>query len=119
MTDPTHTLLVVEDDPRLRYLTELVLKPRYERILVAAGAPEAMELFDREEIDAVFTDIVMPGGIDGVAMAGLMRERRPEIRLLMTSGDPGFIPPDWPHCLFLSKPYGKEPLFAALDELLA
>lgn len=117
---PDSTLLFVEDDPRLRFLTELALQNRFERLIVAGGATEALELFGHNHnIHVVFTDIVMPGGMNGVAMAEIMRERRPEVRFLMTSGDPAFKAPDWPHCGFLAKPYGKLSLFDALDLVIA
>ena len=116
---PDSTLLFVEDDPRLRFLTEFALQNRFERLIVAGGATEALELFGHNHnIHGVFTDIVMPGGMDGVAMAKIMRERRPEVRFLMTTGDPGFKAPQWPHCAFLGKPYSKDQLVAALDLLL-
>lgn len=118
--NPALTLLFVEDDPRLRFLTEHALKDRFQRVLVASGATEALELFEQNpDIDVVFTDIVMPGGMDGVAMAAIMREQRPELCFLMTSGDPGFKAPTWSHCGFLAKPYGKAPLFDALEAITA
>lgn len=109
MLDSASSLLLVEDDQRLRYLTELVLKEHFERVFAAGGAAEAIDLFERDPtIGVVFTDVMMPGGRDGVAMAAVMRERRPEVRFLITTGNPGFKTPDWPHCAFLEKPYSKE-----------
>lgn len=111
-------ILVVEDDPRIRSLAEYALQTRYERVVLASGAEEAQRLFDAHpEIGLVFTDVTLPGGPDGIKMAGRMREKKPDIPVLVTTGDPAFVLPHWPRCRFLPKPYDITALFAALDAL--
>ena len=81
-------------------------------------AAAALEILQRERVDLLFTDIVMPGGLDGVALARLARERWPNLRIVLTSGFPqahvngdGGIAAE---LHLLSKPYSTEDLAAAL-----
>ena len=118
MNPPAATILVVEDDARLRSLAAEVLQTRYKRIILASGSAEGLRLFDADaDIGLIFTDVNLPGGPDGVHMARQMREKRPEIPILVSTGDPSFVLPNWSRCTFLPKPYGKTALFAALDAL--
>ncbi len=57
------------------------------RVLTARNAPAALEILDKEQsIDILFTDVVMPGGMNGVELALNVRRQRPEISILLTSG---------------------------------
>lgn len=120
MQSPAATILVVEDDARLRSLTEEVLKTRYKRVILASGSVEGLRLFDADaEIGLVFTDVTLPGGPDGIHMAAQMRGKRPDIPILVSTGDPSFVLPKWSRCHFLPKPYDITALFAALNTLEA
>lgn len=82
------TILVVEDEELVRELTvELLLDFGYE-VLAAANAREALALIAdaRRRIDLLFTDIVMPGELDGFALAREARRHRPSLPILYTSG---------------------------------
>jgi len=83
----TETVLVVEDDAQVREVTVRGLRAGGYRVLVAAGAAEALALGGDEigGIDLVVTDVVMPG-LDGHALADELRRRRPELRVLYVSG---------------------------------
>ncbi|MGE0225619.1 MAG: ATP-binding protein [Acetobacteraceae bacterium] len=80
-------ILVVEDDDALRaYTTELLAELGY-RVLEAANGPEALHILEgSEHIDLLFTDIVMPGGMNGRQLADAAVRRRPGLRVLFTTG---------------------------------
>lgn len=84
----TETILVVEDDPDVRKLTCSVLSRQGYRILEASRAAEALELWDREggNVDLLLTDMIMPGGMSGRELANRLRERKPDLRIVLTSG---------------------------------
>jgi CheY-like chemotaxis protein len=80
-------ILLVEDDPTVLALTLDVLTTLGYQVQTATQASEALELIQAGlEIDLLFTDVVMPGGVSGVALARTARELRPGLRVLLTSG---------------------------------
>lgn len=93
------------------------------RVIEAADAAAALAILDLgQAIDLLFTDMVMPGGMTGVQLAREARERRPNLRVLFTSG---FIDAAVQHDLraenlgnFLSKPYRKKDLARRVREVL-
>ena len=81
------TVLVVEDEPRVRRITISRLEDLGYRVLDAANGPSALAVLDAHpEIDLLFTDMVMPAGMTGADLAIAARARRPGIRVLFTSG---------------------------------
>lgn len=80
-------ILVVEDDPRVRKLTVTRLEALGYDVLQAENGPQALEVMGRaDQIDLVFTDLVMPGGMSGYDLCARVRIRFPGVRLLLTSG---------------------------------
>jgi response regulator RpfG family c-di-GMP phosphodiesterase len=91
MTAPEETsravVLVVEDEPLIRLLAAEVLEEEGFDVLEAATAPAALALLEkRPEVQALFTDIDMPGGMNGLELAQVVHERYPHIALVVTSG---------------------------------
>jgi PAS domain S-box-containing protein len=81
------TILVVEDDPFVRGYAVATLEGLGYRTILAASGPEAVSRLSGEgEIDLLFTDIVMPGGMNGWDLAQRAVELRPDIKVLFTSG---------------------------------
>jgi signal transduction histidine kinase/CheY-like chemotaxis protein len=81
------TILVVEDDEAVRHATVEVLKELGYLVLEAPDAMEAFRLIvDRGGIDLLFTDVGLPGGVNGHALADAVRNVSGEIRLLFTTG---------------------------------
>lgn len=80
-------ILVVEDDFLVcAFATEVLASAGY-RLVTAHNAGEALAVIDSEpDIDLLFTDIVMPGGCDGLSLAEQARQRLPRLRILYTSG---------------------------------
>ena len=85
----TLTILVVEDDPRIRLHIADYLTGRGYMVLEAGSADEALDILERDSgtIDCVFSDVQMPGRYDGVALARWILRHRPELPVLLTSGN--------------------------------
>jgi signal transduction histidine kinase/CheY-like chemotaxis protein len=85
--ETTGTILVVEDDPHVREIAVETLRDLNYRVLSAENGPAALDILDRaERIDALFTDVIMPRGMNGVQLALEARRRRSDIKVLLTSG---------------------------------
>ncbi len=84
----TETILLVEDDTSVRALTRIVLEQSGYKVLAAANGVEALQLWDHQTgpIHLLLTDIVMPEGISGRQLAARLRERKPDLRVIFTSG---------------------------------
>jgi PAS domain S-box-containing protein len=116
-------VLVVEDDAMVRsYVVDQLNGFGYD-VLVAETGGAALAILDGpERVDLLFTDVVMPGGMTGFALAEAALVRRPGLRILFTSGyaeealrQRGQLTPG---ARFLSKPYPRAALAAAIRELL-
>ena len=110
-------ILLVEDDDEVAALVgDMLDQLGYEvtRASTAAGALGA--LADGRSVDVVFSDVMMPGGMNGVELAREIRRRRSDIPILLTSGYSGAAVHD-AHAAgvrILSKPYGIDELAVAL-----
>jgi PAS domain S-box-containing protein len=81
------SILVVEDDPDVREVSIAILENLGYRTFVARNGREALELLRNvDQIDLLFTDLVMPGGMSGVALARQARAIRPGLCVLLTTG---------------------------------
>ncbi|MBT9488115.1 MAG: response regulator [Rubrivivax sp.] len=118
------TILVVEDDAAVRQYACTQLKASGYRVLEAADGPSALALLgQRDDVELLFTDVVMPGGMNGRALADAARRLRQGLRVLYTSGytenaivHHGRLDPD---ALLLSKPYRRQALDRAVRTALA
>ncbi|MCX7868160.1 MAG: response regulator, partial [Limisphaera sp.] len=87
------TILVVEDEPDLRELVcELLVACDYT-VHAAATGVEALHVWDRVggRVDLLLTDVVMPQGINGRELAEELRRRKPDLRVIYTSGYSGAL----------------------------
>lgn len=83
----SETILVVEDDPQVRsYVTNMLETLGYRVIAAEDGASAVAVLEGRSDIDLLFTDMVMPGGMTGKDVADRARRIHPGIKVLFTSG---------------------------------
>src|SRR3954466_5516892 len=99
MIEPVKTILVVEDDRDVRKVALAVLEGAGYRVLEAASGDEAYQLLlDHPEmqIDLLFTDVVMPGRLDGIDLANAACALRPPLHGLLATGFPNLLPPQ-PH----------------------
>lgn len=117
------TLLVVEDDPDIRDLVIEALSERGYRVLSAADGNAALAVLRREPgIDLLFTDVVMPGGLNGTQLADMAIKMQPHIKVLLASGYAnqaalGLISARHSRT-FISKPYRPRQLAARIEGLL-
>jgi DNA-binding NtrC family response regulator len=112
-------VLVVEDEPLIRMNAVDMLGEAGFAVLEAANADAALGLLEARahEIAALFTDIRMPGSMDGMALVALVAERWPDIRPFVTSGHTALRDADIPdHGRFLAKPYRSAQLTAVIGE---
>src|ERR1044072_6928240 len=90
-------VLVVEDDPLLRMLAVEVVEEAGYTAIEARDADEAVVLLQsRADIALLFTDIDMPGSMDGLKLAHAVRNRWPPIKILVVSGKQQFQTCDLP-----------------------
>jgi CheY-like chemotaxis protein len=109
-------VLVVEDEPILRMTAVDMVEEAGYTAVEAHNAIEAVAILEaRTEIRIVFTDIDMPGGMNGMLLAAAIRDRWPPIEIILTSGAmtpaADLIPA---RSVFLSKPYSQRELEGAL-----
>jgi len=116
------TVLLVEDDPEVRALFATFLSHAGYDVLEAADGREALEVFERRAaaVDVVVTDVVMPN-VSGPALAGALRARRPDVKLLYVSGyneqvDAG--PGGEPAAVHLPKPVTRAALLRQVAALI-
>ena len=109
-------VLVVEDEPLQRMMaTDLVERAGFEPIEVAS-ADEAVHILEtRPDIRIVFTDIDMPGGVDGMKLAAMIRNRWPPIELIIVSGKYRPAVDSLPvRAVFFPKPYRRDAVMRAM-----
>jgi PAS domain S-box-containing protein len=81
------TILIVEDDPLVRQHVVTQVTSLGYTTLAAANAAEALDVLERHpEIDLLFTDVIMPGAMNGRQLADAARAQRPSLKTLFTSG---------------------------------
>ncbi|NBJ11048.1 response regulator [Microvirga arsenatis] len=114
-------VLLVEDEPLVRLTQVDILREAEFWVVEAQDADEAFELLkSRPEIDAVLTDVNMPGSINGFEFARLVRQGWPEVGVLVISGKTGPGPGDLPpNAAFLHKPVRPDDLIAALQNVMS
>jgi CheY-like chemotaxis protein len=118
---PRPVVLIVEDEFLLRMnATDIVADAGFE-VVEAANADQAIEILEaRRDITVIFTDIQMPGSMDGLKLARAVRGRWPPIKIIATSGHVGVGERDLPEGgRFLSKPYSPQQVTGVLRELMA
>ena len=109
-------VLVVEDEGFVRLMAVDMLEDAGFEVLEAGRASEAWAILEhRPDVDVLFTDVDMPGSMNGFDLAGRVNERWPHIRLVITSGR------HWPrndelpdHGQFVHKPYRMCQLVSAI-----
>lgn len=102
---PAPRLLVVEDDTLVRLAISEHLRDAGFSVVEAASADEALRYLGAgDRIDLVFTDIQMPGRLDGIGLARQLRRRHPALSVILTSGN-AVLPDDLGDSLFIPKPY--------------
>ena len=111
-------ILLVEDEVLVRMVAADVLEDAGFTVLESASAEEALRLLEiRPDVQVLFmfTDVNMPGALDGLGLAQTVHERTPGVGILIGSGrvrpDPGELPPG---TRFIAKPYASSALTDAV-----
>lgn len=110
-------ILVAEDDVFLREMIAALLAIHGYRVVVAADGKEALALLQPGGIDALVTDIVMPGGPDGWALAEQARAIDPGIAVVYSSSGPADPARQVAGSLYLRKPYPPDAVVTAIRRL--
>ena len=116
------TILIVEDNDGLRQVVVRQLKGLGYRHFEAANGQEALDILENHDVDLLFTDVVMPGGMSGYDLAKTTAARWPELKIVMTSGFPeaklniSGAPPA--NMRLLNKPYRRHELAEILRKAL-
>jgi DNA-binding NtrC family response regulator len=113
-------ILLVEDEPVIRAVGMDALEEAGFEVIEAIDADDAVRILESlGEVHVLFTDIRMPGSMNGLELAQLVHERWPAMKILVTSGD------TWPthkqlpdHGHFLPKPYRMDALQEEVSALL-
>jgi PAS domain S-box-containing protein len=112
------TVLLVEDNPEVATASTGLLEQLGYDVRWAADAPAALAELERNSIDIVFTDIVMPGKLDGIGLARRIRENNPEIPILLVTGYSSSTKEVALQFPILRKPYQLHELSRELQKLL-
>jgi CheY-like chemotaxis protein len=122
MTDkPAPVILIVEDDPLLRMLAVEFIDEAGFGTLEACDADQAIAILEsRSEIAVLFTDVDMPGSMDGLQLARVVSNRWPAMEILIASGHVRLRQADMPpNGRFLGKPYLAAAMIADLHSLVS
>ena len=114
-------VLIVEDDLLIRLNAAEIIEEAEFAVVEAANADEAIEILEtRSDITVLFTDIQMPGSMDGLKLAAAVKGRWPPIKIVATSGRVNVRADELPRGgRFLAKPYNTNELTDTLRELTA
>lgn len=117
------TILLVEDESPVRELVREILRQYEYRVIEAASGVEALKVWDAEDgkVDLLLTDMVMPEGINGRELAEQLRQRKPGLKVIYTSGySPDIVGKNFTQgdTAFLQKPYQPPQLAQRIREAL-
>ena len=114
-------VLVVEDEPLLRLMAVDLVEEAGFAAIEAANADEAVRILEkRTDIRIVFTDIDMPGSMDGMMLAAAIRDRWPPIEIVIVSGHRRRVDIELPdRSVFFSKPYDTSMVTVTLQRMAA
>jgi CheY-like chemotaxis protein len=113
-------VLLVEDEPLVRELEIDVLQDAGFRVIEARSADEAFEMLKgRPDVRIVFTDVDMPGSLNGFEFARLVHQGWPQVAILVSSGKMQPRQGDLPEgAAFIAKPYRPDELVEQLQKLV-
>lgn len=113
-------VLVVEDEPIIRMFATVIVEDAGFEALEASTAEEALALLEtREDIRVLFTDVEMPGSLNGLDLVEIVREKWPPVELIVASGrvkvDPQRLPE---RARFFTKPYDEAKVAETIRRLI-
>jgi CheY-like chemotaxis protein len=120
MTKQPNSILLVEDTPAARKLAERMLTSLGYEVTSASRAEEAIELLKAgKRYCVLFTDVIMPGQMNGIEMAKLALTYDPSMKVILTSGYSPMEPEDLiaMDALYITKPYRKAEIAVVLKDV--
>jgi len=115
------TILVVDDDDPVRVMLARLLRTHGFTVLQAAHAAEARAILEREQVDLVVSDIVMPGE-SGIELRRAVLEQRPELPFILISGYSAEGPAEFaartPRTIFVQKPFAADQFLRLVEATL-
>ncbi|WDS37736.1 response regulator [Pseudoxanthomonas sp.] len=120
-TARTPLILIVEDDQGAREIATMILEAEGYRVMAASGGMQALDALARaQDVDLIFSDINMPGGMDGLQLARRVADLNGHLPVILTSGHALHNFRDFPsNAAFLAKPYNRQALLGAMRKHLA
>jgi CheY-like chemotaxis protein len=117
---PRPVVLIVEDEILVRLDAVEVIEGRGFEAIEASNADEAISILEqRNDIGLIFTDIDMPGSMDGVKLAHFVKDRWPPIKIIATSGHAKITANDLPQGVrFMPKPYKVTEVADTIHQLI-
>ena len=114
-------VLIVEDEPLVRMMVIELFEDEGFEVLEAANADEALGIFgERDDVALLFTDVEMPGSIDGYALARWVYVNRPAVKTMIVSGRAlpraGDVPDG---AAFVGKPYDHDDVMRRVQTMMA
>ena len=121
MSSERPAVLVVEDEVLIRMAVADTIAEAGFTVCEAGNADQAIKLLEsRADIRALFTDIDMPGSMDGLKLAAAVRTRWPAIKIIITSGHVKIRAEELPvEGKFFSKPYDAARIVSTLRDMVA
>lgn len=113
------TVLIVEDDDLVRDLIARELEEAGYVVVEAVTAEDGLKVLEHHPVNALFTDIGLPGALDGWQLAEQARKLDPVLPVIYATGYSEETPRVVTGGVFLRKPYVPSTVMAALDRLLA
>jgi DNA-binding NtrC family response regulator len=117
------TILVVEDDVTLCWLTAELLNAAGFLVIQAHNADDAVRILERPgcAVDVVFSDVEMPGKLNGFGLASWVGRERPGVIMILTSGRASSVMPDdvFAHGPLMPKPYDVNDLAKRIRQMAA
>ncbi len=119
MSEPTQTVLIVNDDPQILRLARVMLGPQNVKVLAVPRPSDALRICGDESVDVLISDISMPE-MDGIKLAERVFKLHPRVSVLLISGEVGEAPVvKGGRVRFLKKPFFPAELIKLLREMLA
>ena len=114
-------VLVAEDDPGIRDMLSIILESSGFEVVAVEDGPTALAAGEQHEPDVALLDVMMPG-IDGIAVARTLRDRRPELPIILVSArtEDTDVWEGWASGIdsYVTKPFDVDALVAEIDRVL-
>lgn len=108
--EPEQIILIVEDETLVRMHGTDILASAGFSVLEAESGDQAIEILQTHRVHLLFSDIDLPGSMDGLELATFVRGCWPNVKLLLTSGHRTFDHANLPGGHFISKPWSENTL---------